>query len=529
MLARREFLQQIGSAAAGLFLLPAVSFSQNSAPYSVSLTALSIPRSTPEAQGVPSAVVSRFLDAIKASGQEFHSVMVIRHGHVIAEGWWHPYSQTLKHDLYSLSKSFTGTAIGLAADEKLLTIEDTVISFFPNDKPATVSTNLASLKVKHLLSMSVGQEKDSILTLETTPSGERWEKTFLSLPVVYQPGLHFLYNSGASYMLSSIIRQVSGHSTHEFLGSRLYEPLGITGATWTENAEGNNMGASHLRIRTEDVARLGQLYLQEGRWGTKQILSKEWVTMATKKEIENGKNDNSWAYGYGYQFWMNPTGGFRADGAYGQYSMVLPDKDTVVAITSESVDKAATMATVWDYLYPGIKEMTPLPPNAAEHGQLEKELKALAFTPPFIKSRSSFAAAISGKKFILDSNPFNAKAVSFSFSGDRTVFRLVEDGKPDIVITCGMKDWITYGNKKPSAHSLFSLRRIDFDSVVAASATWKDEHILLLTFRFMETAHGDSLTCIFDGDKLRIQFLFSAARLEKKPDDRADIIGKMES
>ncbi|HXO74366.1 MAG TPA: serine hydrolase domain-containing protein, partial [Puia sp.] len=151
MLARREFLQQIGSAAAGIFLLPAVSFPQNILPNSVSLTALSLPRSTPEAQGVPSAVISRFLDAIKASGQEFHSVMVIRHGHVIAEGWWYPYSPTLKHDLYSLSKSFTGTAIGLAADEKLLTIEDPVLSFFPNDKPATVSTNLASLKVKHLL------------------------------------------------------------------------------------------------------------------------------------------------------------------------------------------------------------------------------------------------------------------------------------------------------------------------------------------------------------------------------------------
>jgi CubicO group peptidase (beta-lactamase class C family) len=538
MLARREFLQQIGSAAAGLFLLPAASFSRNGIPYSASrngapyrasLTSLPLPRSTPEAQGVPSAVISRFFDAIKASGQEFHSVMIIRHGHVIAEGWWYPYSPTVRHDLYSLSKSFTGTAIGLAADEKLLTIEDPVLSFFPNDKPATVSTNLASMKVKHLLSMSVGQEKDSILTLEATPPGERWEKTFLSLPVVYEPGLHFLYNSGASYMLSSIIRQVSGHSTHEFLGPRLYEPLGITGATWTENAEGNNMGASHLRIRTEDIARLGQLYLQEGRWGTKQILSKEWVELATKKEIENGKNDNSWAYGYGYQFWMNPTGGFRADGAYGQYSMVLPDKDIVVAITSESVDKAATMATVWDHLYPDIGEMSPLPPNAADHGQLQKELKALAFKPPFIKSRSSFAAAISGRKFILDSNPFNAKAVSFSFSGDRTTFRLMEDGKPDIVITCGMKHWITRGNKKPSAHSLFSLRRIDFDSVVAASATWKDEHSLLLSFRFIETAHGDSLTCIFDGDKLRIQFLFSAARLEKRPDDRADITGKMES
>src|SRR5260221_13414429 len=146
-------------------------------------------------------------------------------------------------------------------------------------------------------------------------------------------------------MLSSITGQVWGHPTNKFLGPRLYEPLGITRTTWTENAEGNNMGASHLRIRTEDIAKFGQLYLQQGRWGTKQILSKEWVALATKKEIDNGKNHSSWAYGYGYQFWINPPGGFRADGAYGQYSIVFPDKDTGVAITTESADKAAPVKT----------------------------------------------------------------------------------------------------------------------------------------------------------------------------------------
>jgi CubicO group peptidase (beta-lactamase class C family) len=535
MPARREFLKQIGSAATGYFLLPALSsfavpFHRDAMPlpHEILTGALSLPRSTPEAQGISSAVVRGFLDAIKTSGQEFHSIMIVRHGHVIAEGWWYPYSSGHKQELYSLSKSFTGTAIGLAADEKLLSIDDAVISFFPKDKPAAISTNLASLKVKHLLSMSVGQEKDSILILERTSPGDRWEKTFLALPLVYEPGTRFLYNSGASYMLSSIIRQVSGLSAYEFLRPRLFEPLGITGATWTENAEGNNMGASHLRIRTEDIAKLGQLYLQQGRWEKKQILSREWVLLATKKEIDNGRNDNSWGYGYGYQFWMNPTGGFRADGAYGQYSMVFPDKDTVVAITSESLDKAATMQTVWDHLYPGIKENTPLPSNAAGHSRLQRILRTLAYKPPVINSYSPLAASLSGKKFILDDNEFNAKAVSFTFSGDKTIFRLLEDGRPDIVITCGMKDWIIEGNKKPSAHSLFSLRRIDYDSRVAAGATWKNDSTLLLTFRFTETAHGDSLTCIFDGNKLRIQFLFSAARLEKRPDDRADITGKLE-
>jgi CubicO group peptidase (beta-lactamase class C family) len=519
---RRIFLKQIGTGLAGLVLLPGLPHFSSAIPLS-----LSLPRSTPEEQGISSAAIRGFLDAIKASGQEFHSIMVIRHGHVVAEGWWSPFSADHKQQLYSLSKSFTGTAIGMAADEKKLTIEDPVLSFFPEDKPAVISEHLAALKVKHLLSMSVGHEKDSILTLEASPAGTRWEKTFLSLPVVHEPGTRFLYNSGASYMLSSIVSKVTGHSVHQYLGPRLYEPLGITGADWTANAESVNMGASNLRIRTEDIGKLGQLYLQNGVWKGRQLISKEYVALATKKEIgTTGKNDSSWGYGYGYQFWMNPTGGFRADGAYGQYSMVFPDKDTVVAVTSESANKETTMHTVWDHIYPALTDSNSLPANAAEHHQLEQDLRSLALQPPVFNPDSPVSATLSGKKYILDSNVFNAKAVSFRFTSDKTIFTLMEDGKPDIVITCGMNKWIMKGNRKPAPHSLFSLRRIDFDSPVAASAGWKDDHTLVLTFRYVEAIHGDTLTCIFDEDRLRIQFMFSGARMDKRPDDRTDITGK---
>jgi CubicO group peptidase (beta-lactamase class C family) len=538
---RRKFLQQIGLSAAGFILVPGLpSFSRTS---TVSLlpdntsgpadsatgwqaAAASLPRSTPEQQGISSAAVRSFLDAIKASGQEFHSIMVIRHGHVIAEGWWAPFSADHKQQLYSLSKSFTSTAIGMAVDEKRLSIEDPVLSFFPRDAPQEVSANLAALKVRHLLSMSVGHAKDSIQIIEKPAPGDSWEKTFLALPIIYTPGERFLYNSGASYMLCSIINRVTGQSTHAYLGPRLYEPLGITGATWTENSEGVNIGASNLRIRTEDIGKLGQLYLQKGIWNNRQLLSQEWVAQATVKHIGSGKPDNSWGYGYGYQFWMNPPGGFRADGAYGQYSMVFPDKDTVVAITSESADKAATMATVWDHLYPELKENITLPANPSEHHLLQQELKTLALNPPQLNKSSPLASAISGKKFLLDKNEFNAKAVSFRFEKDKTIFTLMEDGKPDIVITCGTNEWIMKGNYKPEAHSLFSLRRIDFDSIVAASAGWKDNLTLLLTFRFIEAIHGDSLTCIFDGDNLRIKLLFSGAVMDKRPDERADLTGK---
>ena len=454
--------------------------------------------------------------------------MLLRHGHVVAEGWWAPYSPEHRQQLYSLSKSFTSTAIGFAVAEGLISVDDPVIKFFPDELPAEISENLAALKVKHLLMMSVGHAKDSIQILEASPAGVIWEKTFLSQPVVFRPGSQFMYNSGASYMLSSIVKKVSGKTAHEFLRPRLYEPLDITDATWTENFEGVNMGASHLRMRTENLAKFGQLFLQKGKWNGKQILPEAWIAEATSKQIENGKNDSSWGFGYGYQFWLNPPGGFRADGAFGQFTMVFPEQDAVVVITSESIDTKTTMQLVWDGLVPAMTNSI-MPENKANSQQLRNELKALKYDSPKMETRSATATRISGKEFLLDQNQFNAKAVTFRFIGDKCVFTLKEAGKPDIVITNGMNYWIREGNKKPSPHSLFSLRRIDFDSIVAASATWQDENTLLLTWRFIETVHGDSLTCIFDQDKLNIKFQFSLARLQGKPDDRPDISGRIKA
>ncbi|HEY4323563.1 MAG TPA: serine hydrolase [Mucilaginibacter sp.] len=523
MSTRRKFIKEAGLLSIGFGLAPSLlSYGMVSSEKNPS----ALPRSTPELQGISSVGISKFLDAIKQSGQEFHSLMIVRHGNVVAEGWWAPYSSEHRMQLYSLSKSFTGTAIGLAAREGLLGVDDAIIKFFPEYSPATVSDNLAALKIRHLLSMSVGHEKDSIRILEASPAGVPWEKTFLSLPVVFTPGSKFLYNSGASFMLSAIINKVTGQTAHEYLKTRLYKPLDIVNATWGENWEGINMGASHLRIRTEDIAKFGQLYLQKGMWDGQQVITSDWVTEASAKQIENGKNDSSWGYGYGFQFWLNPPGGYRADGAFGQFSMILPELDAVVAITSESMDTKKTMQIVWDTLLPEMKA-TPLPADKSANKTLLNELKALAYAPLELAPTSPIANKISGKEFLLESNPFNAKSVSFRFRGDNCIFTLKEDGKPDIVITNGPNQWIRKGNLKPSAHSLFSLRRIDFDSIVAASYGWQDDNTLLLTWRYIETVHGDSFTCVFDGDKLTIKPLFSVNKLQGKPDDRKDILGKM--
>lgn len=525
---RRDFIRQLGFGAAGIGLisvLPSCSITQKTADRSGS----SLPRSTPEQQGVSSQAINRFLDAVKASGQEFHSLMIVRHGHVIAEGWWSPYSAAYKQQTYSLSKSFTSTAVGLALEEKLLSVDDPVTSFFPSLLPEPVSENLASLKVKHLLTMSVGHEKDSILLLEQSPSGTPWVRTFLNLPVVEKPGTRFMYNSGASFMLSAIVQKVTGMTAHDYLKKKLFDQMGITGSTWTTNPDGINMGASHLRLRTEDMAKFGQLFLQRGRWNGRQLLSKAWVADASARQIATGKNDSSWGYGYGYQFWLNPPGGFRADGAFGQYTMIFPQQVAVVTITSESLSTKITMQLVWDHLVPEMSGKAALPVNSPVTQQLAKNLKALAHDPPSMLPTSPIAAALSGKDFVLENNVFNAKSISFTFLPGVCVFTLTENGKPDIIIRNGINQWVHEGNYKPSPHSLFSQRRIDFDSIVAASATWIDQRTLLLTWRFIETVHSDSLMCVFDGNEVNIRLLFSVARLQLKPDDRQALTGKIVS
>jgi len=225
------------------------------------------PVSTPEAQGVSSAGIDSFLNAAAHSKNEFHSIMILRHGKVVAEGWWNPYGPALRHSLYSCSKSFTSTAIGFAVSEKLLTVNDKVTSFFPGSLPDTIKPYLAELTVKNLLTMSVGQDPDP--TAKVPFASDDWVKGMLATPIVNKPGSKFLYNTMATYTLSAIVQKVTGQKVVDYLKPRLFDPLGIKGMDWEISKQGINTGGWGLRLKTEDLAKMGQLYLQKGMWNGK--------------------------------------------------------------------------------------------------------------------------------------------------------------------------------------------------------------------------------------------------------------------
>jgi len=332
-----------------------------------------LPRSTPEAQGVSSAAIRAFVEAADKKVDTMHSFMLVRHGHVVAEEWWKPEAAEKPHVMHSLSKSFTSTAVGLAVAEGKLSVDDPVLKFFPEDAPAEPSPKLKAMRVRDLLTMSTGHEMEP----KFTPN-EPWVRTFLSHPVPHKPGAHFQYNSPATHMLSAIVTKVTGATVLEYLKPRLFEPLGIENPEWGSSPQGNTYGGWGLKIRTEDVAKFGQLYLQKGQWNGRQLVPKNWIEQATAKQVSNGSDPTKdWDQGYGFQFWRCRFGAYRGDGAHGQFCIVLPEQDAVVAITANTRDMQSELNLVWEHLLPAFRS-TPLPENPEEHLKLKQTFANLA-------------------------------------------------------------------------------------------------------------------------------------------------------
>ena len=483
-----------------------------------------LPRSTPEEQGVASAGVLAFLEAVASSKHEFHSVMVVRHGHVVAEGWWAPYRAEAKHMLYSLSKSFTSSAVGFAVTEGRLKVTAPVIHFFPDDLPEKVGENLAALRVKDLLTMSVGHAQDSTGHIR---EGENWVRAFLALPIEHQPGTVFLYNSGATYMLSAIVQKLTNQKVVDYLTPRLFAPLGITEMTWETCPRGINTGGWGLSLRTESLAKFGQLYLSRGAWGQKQVLPAAWVEEATTfkiqqpaQDLERMKRQSDWHQGYCYQFWRCRHNGFRGDGAFGQFTVVLPEQDAVVVITSESPNMQGELDLVWEHLLPAMKE-SALPADSKTHAELQKRLSTLALHPPQAQGSSPLAGKISGKPFKLQDNSFNAKSVSFKFEENSCVFNLKDD-QGEFLVSCGLGQWIEGETRMPGTPPTLTYSTTGLGTKIAAGGRWKDDNTFEMTWRYYETPHHDTVTCRFQEDTVEVQFLnsitqMSAGHQEKRP------------
>jgi CubicO group peptidase (beta-lactamase class C family) len=464
-----------------------------------------LPRSTPEAEGVSSQRVLELVTALEGL-KEVHSVMLVRHGKVVAEGWWAPYTPGDVHSMYSVTKSFNSTAVGLAVGEGLLSVDALVSSFFPDLMPAQPAPAFQTMSVKHLLMMASGHAQDPLDAMRAAPGGQ-WTRAFLESTVEREPGSSFFYNSGAAYVLGSIVQKVTGQTVEEYLTPRLFEPLGISNRIWGMSPEGINLTEGGLAITTEELAKFGLLYLQKGNWNGQQIVSEEWATDATSKQISTGADNGNWNFGYGYQFWRNPAG-YRADGSLGQFSFVLPEQDLVLAITAATGNDGGTnriMNLVFQHLIGGMIATDALPEDAAARDALAAKLAGLALSVPQGAATSPLAADVSGSRYAVAANSQGITAVELDFSAELPLIR-IEDADGSHVIPVGIGQWrrARTGFKK-HINELFDTP----EQAISAIGAWTSDNTFVAKLAFTETPYTMDAAFAFNADQVAVDMSYN--------------------
>ena len=322
---------------------------------------VTLPRSTPAAQDVDASGLHAFVDAVEAGGLGLHSLMVARHGAVVAEGWWRPYAPDRVHLAYSLSKTLTATAIGFLVNEGRLSLDDLVLDHFPEYDRSTVPDGWYDVRIRHCLSMTVGHEGDAWGAVFDPAIGapdvrDDWVPRVLATIPTREPGTYFAYNQVATYLLSVIVGRVAGVGVAEVLRPRLLAPLELPDIPWHRDPLGRELGFTGAHLTTEAIASVAQLYLDRGRWQGRQLLPEAWVDEATAgfgPLSEDPTADEDWRRGYGFSFWLQRYG-YRGDGAYGQFLVVLPELDAVVAITAEQARMQSTLDALWEHVVPAL-------------------------------------------------------------------------------------------------------------------------------------------------------------------------------
>lgn len=457
-----------------------------------------LPRSSPAGQGVDAARLTAFLDAVDEAGIEMHSLMVLRHGHVVTEGWWAPYSADDLHLLYSLSKSFTSTAVGLAVAEGRLSVDDLATSFFPDSVAADASPYTGQMTVRHLLSMATGHHADTLdrLRIDDFPA------TFFSLAPEEEPGSWFTYNNGATLLLSAIITAVTGERLLDYLRPRLLAPLGITGAHW-RGVGLLDYGFSELHLATEAIAKFGQLYLQHGSWQGEQLVPREWVAEATRVQVDNPREPEiDWRQGYGYQFWMSRHGAYRGDGAYGQFCLVLPDQDAVVAVTAATENMQTLLDCVWSQVLPALHEGA-LEEDEATAEALKVRLDSLALPTPQGHRYGLALSDVPDTWSVAEpahERDLRIRIVSIEDHTDGWLVTVADD-RQQYVLFCGYQSW---------AYTDLELK----DGVrlqTAASAAWTSPSTFTVELALVQKPHR--LTIVCDCDSATTRATWNAAPL----------------
>ena len=332
------------------------------------LAAACTPKNGPLPRGKASEkmneAMTAYPQAVTDHSEELHGIMVVQHGKVLAEKQIAP---DTAHVLHSVSKTFTSTAVGFAVSEGLLSVDDKIVDIFPESVPENASDTLKRVTIRNLLTMNSGHGKDPTGAIRNGDGD--WVKGFMEWPIEYEPGTCYCYNSLGTYVLSAAVQKVTGQKIVDYLDTRLWQPLGIEKPHWDESPQGINTGGWGLYLHTESLAKMCLCILNGGKYNGKQVIPAEWVKEMTANQVPScpaGLNGatlrdsgmdpetSDWLQGYGYQMWRCRHNAVRADGAWGQYIIIMPEQDAVVAVTAKIGNMQEEINLIWDNILPAL-------------------------------------------------------------------------------------------------------------------------------------------------------------------------------
>lgn len=444
--------------------------------------------------------INALFKGINESNLAVNSFILQQDGTKLAEFWRKPYRKDAKQLLYSLSKSFTSIAVGIACDYGFLSLEDQVISFFPDKLPPRISDNLASMTLHHLLAMNAGHH-DNIYA-EVSES-EDWVRAFLSLEVEHEPGSFYRYSTPSTYVLAAIMEKATGQKLVDFLMPRLFEPLGITRPIWESCPMGTTAGGMGLSLSTEEIARFGQLLLNRGEYAGQRLVSEAFIEQATSEQSDNRLNEKriDFAQGYGYQFFLCRDECFMGNGGFGQLCFVAPKKGIVIAATS-SMQSMSELQLLLDLIYEHIlKGRDHEGSSLVSEKLLEMTFSSSNGYPLFPQETGSASADcpdLSDACFLLNENPLGMQRLHFT----------AKKNELDLTIHFGDRvSKLLFNLQQPvHAEDIFRKDLSLHQQEVVTCAAWLSNDVLELKLFYIETPYRVTYTIAFFNE--RIEFLF---------------------
>ena len=455
---------------------------------------------SPESLGIPSSAIYNFLERIDREQICMHGFLLLRKGQIAAEGYWAPYTADSMHRMYSISKSFVALAIGLMIDEGKIKLDDPIVKFFEDKAHQNIHPYIAETTIRDLLMMATPHSHTTY-----TPQDKDWAATFFNKQPTHPPGTIFHYNTAATVILNTIVERISGVPFLEYMRDKLLDPIGFSKDAWCiKTPEGTSWGGSGVICTLRDMAKLAYVCMNKGRWNGKQLISEEYITEATSKQIDNSIQGSQ---GYGYQIWREKYNGFSFRGMGSQFALCFPDKELLFACISDTqgseTERPSIPDVFFDEIYSKIVD-SQLPCDEQAYARLKEKIENLKILPQRGNLTSPFVEKVNSKWYRLNDNPMKIRRMRLIFDGDEGTWEYENaTGHHKLKFGIGKTVQDSFPEKHYFGEKIGTPWGRSYDCL--SSAAWVEEHKLNMLVYITDIYLGSlKITFSFKGNEIAV-------------------------